>query len=100
MNWQLVLEALDGQHVELDGVSGTIRLEGRSPYQRVVHHADARGRQSAEYRRVKRELHDDWSTDLTDSDRLVGIACSVLGDETAVTRLCRGGDEHAAGGAS
>lgn len=77
----LLFEALDGRHYTLDGISGVIKHEtisARYPYAHVdhtlSHRADAKGMRSPKYIELRRKLHDDWSTDLTNSDRLVDIA--------------------------
>jgi hypothetical protein len=65
------------ERVTLDGVSGTIKVS--YPYRQypreahVSHEPDARGKRSEAYLETKRELRDDWSTDLTHSERLVDI---------------------------
>jgi hypothetical protein len=76
-----LFRALDGRHFTLDGVSGVLsyeKLVATYPYPHVdhsFHHtADAKGRRSEEYLKVRRILRDDWSTDLTNSERLGEIA--------------------------
>jgi hypothetical protein len=76
-----LFRALDGRHYTLDGISGVLSYEtfiAVYPYKHVdhsFHHtADAKGRRSEEYLKVRKILRDDWSTDLTNSERLGEIA--------------------------
>lgn len=64
-----------GKIVTIDGIECEIRVERYNaiyPYKREVVHVDAaptlRGKCHKEYRRIKRELRDDWSFDLLQSD--------------------------------
>lgn len=79
--WDEILDALNGQTYTLDGVHGTIKVErnpsglhGGLPILKVTHEPSARGKRSEAYLRVKRQLHDDYDTDLTWSERLPQIA--------------------------
>jgi hypothetical protein len=76
-----LFRALDGRHYTLDGISGVLSYEtsvASFPYAHVDHsfhhRPDAKGRRSEEYLKVRRILRDDWSTDLTNSERLGEIA--------------------------
>jgi len=82
-----IYEAIDGQPYTLDGIAGTIRVEGESPYTRVTHYKSDAGRRTEAYQATKRMLRDDWDTDLTYSERLVSIFYDLLGTEQA-ERLC------------
>ena len=72
-----LFRALDGRHYTLDGIGGVLSYEtfvASYPYPHVDHsfhhRPDAKGRRSEEYLKVRRMLRDDWSTDLTNSERL------------------------------
>jgi hypothetical protein len=65
-------EALDGKTVTHQGISGVIRCR---PIQRawgvehrLDHIPDAKGRRTEAYRSLKRQLGDDWSSDLSSND--------------------------------
>lgn len=77
-------EFLDGRRYKLDGIAGTFRatsFEAGYPYRHTVysisHVPSAAGKKTEAYLKIRRELHDDWSTDLTDSDRLFEIAVKL-----------------------
>lgn len=80
-NWNEALDAVNGLLVELDGILGNIKVERRfSKYYgaeiaKVMHEPvrGKKGKDSEAYQRIKRELRDDWSTDLTNSERLPQI---------------------------
>ncbi len=84
-----LFRALDGRRYTLDGISGVLSYEtfiAVYPYKHVdhsFHHtADATGRRSEEYLKVRKILRDDWSTDLTNSERLGEIARKLRVDPT------------------
>jgi len=69
-----VFQFLDAKPYTLNGISGHFKHEvrvARYPYrrreERLTFQPDATGQQSEEYRATRRELKDDWSTDLTDA---------------------------------
>jgi hypothetical protein len=75
---------LNGRRYVMDGIAGVIRFKSYKaiyPYDRVVHsvwhEAAGEGKDSPRYQETKRELGDDWVTDLTDSDRLFEIAAEL-----------------------
>jgi hypothetical protein len=75
---------LHGKIVEREGMTGTLRYEhyeARYPYAHTVHkltwEADAKSRETEAYLYVRRQLGDDWSSDLTDSD----CWCDWLGED-------------------
>ena len=77
-------EKIDGQTYNLDGISGTLRYTesvAKYPYkhtvQRLDHVPDSTGKRTAAYQERKRQLGDDWISDLTQSDRLVEIATAL-----------------------
>lgn len=77
-----VFEFLNGKTYTLDGISGSFRHEVRKAaypyphtYERLIHEADTEGLRSEPYLAQKRELRDDWISDLTDNvERYVAIA--------------------------
>jgi hypothetical protein len=71
-------EWLDGKAWKLDGIDGVIRVEGKSPYTRVMHYPSAKGRRTGAYQAKRREYRDDWMSDITTSDSLV-TAMEALG---------------------
>lgn len=82
--------ALDGKIVRLDGIRGklqdrTVRKNmiggGEVVYRSLLHTADTVGKRHTEYAKCKRELKDDWSTELAESERLVDLAIEWLGLE-------------------
>lgn len=94
----LLFEALDGRHCTLDGISGVLRHEtisARYPYAHVdhalSHRADAKGMRSPKYIELRSQLRDDWSTDLTNSDRLIDIAMRLGVDVDALLRQSKRG---------
>lgn len=81
-----VFAFLDGRRMTLDGVEGVFKHEVREalyPYrhtvERLIHHPTARGKRSEAYQTVRARLHDDWSTDLTDSIERYGEIAMKLG---------------------
>ena len=74
------LAAVDGQTVKLDGIRGVIRVDVSGGYTRVWHEPDAAGKRTEAYRKVRAELRDDWSTDLSWSERLVDVMtdCGIV----------------------
>lgn len=86
-NYDDFLAALDGKTCTLDGVHGHIRVERRkrgSYYgggveTHITHEPSARGKRSEAYRKLRREMGDDWSTDLTNVENIDEIArkCGV-----------------------
>lgn len=78
-DWSQALDAIDGRTYTLDGVHGTIKVDRRDPLRtHVSHEPSAKGKRSAPYLATKARLRDDWSTDLSWSERLADIA-SALG---------------------
>jgi len=79
-----VFAFLHGKRATLDGIEGIFQhevREARYPYphtvERLNHLPTARGKRTDAYRETKRRLGDDWSTDLTDSDRYFEIATKL-----------------------
>lgn len=74
-SWNEALEVIDGKRYTLDGIEGVIRVDrSRRFYTRVNHDPTAKGKKTAAYLKIKKQLGDDWSTDLSDSERLADIA--------------------------
>lgn len=76
-----VFEFLDAKHYILDGVSGVFHHRiwtARYPYlhkrEELAHEADDEGLCSEAYRKTKRELGDDWSSDLTNA---IDLYCDI-----------------------
>jgi hypothetical protein len=65
----------------LDGIHGTFERFNpgeRQGYARLYHNPSAQGRQTDHYKIMKRELGDDWVTDLTDNiERYVATAINL-----------------------
>lgn len=71
----------DGRVVKLDGINHVLRCNRYKaiyPYERIVTtvHAEPQNRTTRYYRDIRRELGDDWSTDILQSD--VTIQCEVM----------------------
>jgi hypothetical protein len=65
---------LDGRTYTLHGISGVFKHEVRQvrypcarTEERLTFHPDEEGQGTKQYRIVRRELGDNWSTDLTDA---------------------------------
>jgi hypothetical protein len=50
------------------GIEGRLAISGKRPYRKLYFVPTAKGRRHPEYLKVKRELRDDWDTDITQSD--------------------------------
>lgn len=74
-SWDEALDVIDGKRHTLDGIEGVIRVDRSRQFDtRVDHHPTAKGKKTAAYLKIKRQLGDDWSTDLSSSERLADIA--------------------------
>ena len=76
------MEAMNGMPYTLDGVTGALSIfYTRGHGWRVTHRADANGRRHETYRQARRELGDDYSTDLELSDEMTKVwqAAEALG---------------------
>ena len=74
-SWTEFERAIDGRTVTIDGVSGKICIvhwAGRRSA--IVFKPNRKGKATAAYQKVRKQLGDDWDTVLTDSDRLDEIA--------------------------
>ena len=80
-----IFEFLNGREYVLNGVHGTFRHEithAIYPYahtrEALSHVPSKRGMRTNAYREIKRQLRDDWTTDLTDSlERYCTIAAEL-----------------------
>lgn len=66
------LEYMHGKHYVLDGISGKFKLSTSidrygAPVYNFSHVPDAAGKRSEKYKEIRRRLHDDWSTLLSDT---------------------------------
>ncbi len=51
-----------------EGIEGRLKLEGHWPYRKLWFVPTKLGRRHPEYLKTKHKLHDDWDTDLSQSD--------------------------------
>ena len=87
-----VFEFLDGRSYTLNEISGQFRHETRRaiyPYPRTIEkltfQPDEKGQATEEYRQTRRELKDDWTTDLTDAiDTYCDIAIELGFNDSGV----------------
>lgn len=78
------LEAMNEKTYTLDGIHGTIKVETWSGRTKVSHEPSKKGQKTNAYNDIRRQLGDDWSTDLTYSERFGEIAYGLgirFGDE-------------------
>lgn len=68
--WDEALDFIHGKEYTLDGVHGTLAVEDGRFGRRVWHRASEIGRESPEYRAIRRKLGDHYSSDLTESERV------------------------------
>jgi hypothetical protein len=61
-----VFEFLHGREYTHDGIRGVFEHVGEYPYEKLYHNPIARGRRTPQYKAIKAQLGDDWSTDMTD----------------------------------
>lgn len=83
-SWDDMLDEMNGRAYTLDGIHGTIKVErtpsalhGGLPILKVTHEPSKRGQKSDAYAKTRRQLGDDWNTDLTWSERLADIAVTL-----------------------
>jgi len=50
-----------------DGVEGKLELTGKWPYRKLYFNPTAKGKRHPKYLEIKAQLHDDHSTDVSDS---------------------------------
>lgn len=73
MSYDDALNFINGKAYKLDGVAGKIKVSGERPYTKVEHIPSKAGMRTEAYQWLRRELKDDYVTDLTWSERLVDI---------------------------
>lgn len=86
-NYDDFLAAINGKSCTLHGVHGHIKVERRKRgsyygggYEtKIYHEPSARGKRSEAYRKLRHEMGDDWSTDLTQVEDIaeIGRKCGV-----------------------
>lgn len=79
MSWKHVLREIDGREYILDGIHGTIQVDLHPYNTRVMHEPSKLGKETEAYQATRRVLRDEWSTDLSQSERVVTIAYELLG---------------------
>jgi hypothetical protein len=72
--YEAALDAINGRNYTLDGIHGTIRVDSWNGCVSIHHHPSKKGQGTEAYREMKRKLGDDWSTDLTNSERFGDVA--------------------------
>lgn len=65
------LESLNGREYVHRGIHGVLHYGGRRFYERLTHDPSSIGKETEAYAVTRRELGDDWSTDLTDCEEAV-----------------------------
>lgn len=68
---------INGMNWKLDGVCGRLSVERINGMTEVVHAASAVGKKSAAYRKIRRELGDDYTTTITLSDEMMKIFAKI-----------------------
>jgi hypothetical protein len=76
MTYQQALNFINGKSYKLDGVAGKLKVES-TPYLKVEHVPSKAGMNCEAYLAVRRILRDDYTTDLTWSERLPEIMIAV-----------------------
>lgn len=72
--YQEALDVMDGRTYTLDGIHGTIKVERFNGMTTISHRPSKKGQNTEAYRETRRKLGDDWSTDLSQSERFGEIA--------------------------
>lgn len=62
IDFDATLAAINGMSYTHDGIHGIIRVEQINGMTEISHHPSSRGRRTEAYKKVRRELGDDWST--------------------------------------
>lgn len=65
MTLEQAYEKINGMNWKLNGVSGTLRVERVNGMTEVVHHANAAGKRSKHYRKIRQQLGDDFTTTIS-----------------------------------
>ena len=78
---ETLFEKLDGKRCKVDDVMGTLKHEIHSQrypypatYHKLIHYPSKTGQKTEAYRQLRRQLGDDWITDLTYSEDLGSLA--------------------------
>lgn len=79
--WPETVAALHGMWYVLDGIHGQLKDDSRKLETRLIHEPSKRGKRTRAYQETKAKLHDDWMTDLSQSERAAQIAVEILGDD-------------------
>jgi len=74
-NFAEFLNAIAGRAVTLDGVEGTLSIERGD---RIVHKATTKGRKTEKYQAARRQLRDDYTSDVTDCEESLATICKAL----------------------
>ena len=82
IDWTDAVSRIDGKRYKLDDVDGTLHVypSRRGYMPSVYHEASKIGRRSKAYRTIRRELGDDYDSDITQSERLVDIILEIAPD--------------------
>src|SRR6185369_10976587 len=77
---------LDGREYTLDDVHGTFEHSGVWPREQLYHNPTAKGKRTKAYREKRRQLEDDWCSNLTEAiDRYCAIARELGYTEESLT---------------
>jgi hypothetical protein len=67
-SWDEALDVVDGKRITWEGVEGIVRIDRSRRFDtRFQVIPTPKGRRSSHYLEIKRQLHDDWDFDLTES---------------------------------
>lgn len=78
MTYAQALEFINGKAYKLDGVHGHIVVDTSVPHHTKVEHVPSKaGKRSEAYQAVRRQLRDDYVTDLSWSERLADIMVAL-----------------------
>jgi hypothetical protein len=68
--WDAALRLVDGKTVkDSEGIEGVLKVVRLGPHDtRLMHVKTEKGKRTAAYQATRAKLHDDWDTDLTNSD--------------------------------
>lgn len=66
-------ETINGMPYTLDGIHGRIKVETWGGRTTISHEPSPQGKRTDAYQKMRAQLRDDWSTDLTWSERLGSI---------------------------
>jgi hypothetical protein len=63
-------DAINGKAYTLDGIHGHIKVEHFAGRLSISHNPSKKGKETDAYQKMRAQLRDDWSSDLTNSERL------------------------------